>query len=75
MGRRLRLTFSGACYHVINHGNDRRNLFVSDGAVKLFGGCIGGVSTRHRWPVPAHATMRNRFHLTVKTPEPNPATG
>jgi len=28
MARPLRIEFTGACYHVINRGNDRRGLFI-----------------------------------------------
>jgi hypothetical protein len=33
MARKLRLEFSGACYHVINRGNYRRDLLQWRGGV------------------------------------------
>ena len=32
MPRQPRIEFEGACYHVINRGNYRSNIFKSDGA-------------------------------------------
>jgi len=36
MPRKLRLEFPDACYHVINRGNYRRDLFAGKGAAKAF---------------------------------------
>jgi len=34
MARILRLEFPGACYHVINRGNYRADIFKTDGAIR-----------------------------------------
>jgi hypothetical protein len=36
MARKLRIQFPGAIYHVINRGNDRRDLFVSPSETQAF---------------------------------------
>jgi REP element-mobilizing transposase RayT len=36
MARKLRLEYAGACYHVINRGNYRRDLFTGKGAAEAF---------------------------------------
>ena len=46
MARKLRLEFAGACYHVINRGNYRRNVFGSDGAAEAFAMCLGQAVAR-----------------------------
>ncbi len=35
MSRRVRLEYAGACYHVINRGNYRRDLFAGKGAARF----------------------------------------
>ena len=46
MARPLGVEFAGACYHVINRGNDRRNLF-------------GGGGARHRTSASVQQTWSN----------------
>ena len=36
MARTARLEYAGACYHVINRGNYRRDLFSGEGAAAAF---------------------------------------
>jgi putative transposase len=71
MPRKLRLEFAGACYHVINRGNYRRDLFAGKGAAESFQRCLGESAVRFGWRVHAFVIMRNHFHLAVETPEPN----
>lgn len=75
MPRKLRLEWAGACYHVINRGNYRRELFAARGAAESFQGCLGEAVTRFGWRLHAFAIMRNHFHLAVETPEPNLSDG
>ena len=37
MPRKVRLEYAGACYHVINRGNYRRDLFGEKGALDVAG--------------------------------------
>jgi putative transposase len=75
VARKLRLEFSGACYHVINRGNYRRNLFETEGAAACFETCLVEAGAKFRWRVHAFVIMRNHFHLAVETPEPNLSVG
>lgn len=75
MPRKLRLEFAGACYHVINRGNYRRDLFAGKGAAESFERCLGEAADRYGWRVHAFVIMRNHFHLAVETPEPNLSEG
>jgi putative transposase len=63
------------CYHVINRGNYRRNLFHTVGAAASFKRCLMEAGAKFRWRVHAFVIMRNHFHLALETPEPNLSVG
>jgi len=75
MARKFRLEYPGACYHVINRGNYRRDVFAPRGAAEAFERCLGETAGRFDWRVHAFVIMRNHFHLAVETPEPNLSLG
>ena len=75
MARKLRLEYAGACYHVINRGNYRRDLFAAKGAAESFQQCLFEACQRFGWRLHAFVIMRNHFHLALETPEPNLSEG
>jgi putative transposase len=75
MPRKLRLEFPDACYHVINRGNYRRDLFAGKGSAEAFERTLFETCARFGWRLHAFIIMRNHFHLTVETPEPNLSDG
>ncbi|MSU50035.1 MAG: transposase [Opitutus sp.] len=75
MARKIRLEYAGACYHVINRGNNRRDLFARKGAAESFQRCLLKGAARFGWRLHAFVIMRNHFHLAVETPEPNLSLG
>ena len=75
MARPLRIEFPGACYHVINRGNYRRNLFAEKGAAAAFERVLGEAALRFHWRIHAYVVMRNHFHLAVEVDEPNLSEG
>ncbi len=75
MARKLRLEYAGACYHVINRGNYRRDLFAAAGAAESFQACLAEAAASFGWRVHAFVIMRNHYHLAVETPEPNLSLG
>ena len=75
MARKLRLEYAGACYHVINRGNYRHDVFGTAGAAEAFEVCLGEAAERYGWQVHAYVVMRNHFHLAIETPEPNLSAG
>jgi REP element-mobilizing transposase RayT len=75
MARKLRVEFAGACYHVINRGNYRSDLFAGRGAASSFQQCLFEACVRFSWRLHAFIIMRNHFHLAVETPEPNLSLG
>jgi len=75
MARPLRIEYQGGCYHVINRGNYRRNLFYEQGAAASFETTLGQASERFGWEIHAYVIMRNHFHLAVRLGEPNLSEG
>lgn len=75
MARPWRIEFAGACYHVINRGNYRRNLFGGKGAAEAFERTLGEAAVRFGWRIHAYVVMSNHFHLAVELTEPNLSTG
>ena len=71
MPRTIRVEYAGACYHVINRGNYRRNVFQEAGAAEAFVRTLGEAALRFGWRVHAYVVMRNHFHLAVELTEPN----
>jgi putative transposase len=75
MARKLRLEWEGACYHVINRGNYRRDLFREEDAAEAFERTLLEAADKFGWRLHAFVIMRNHFHLAVETPEPNLSEG
>ena len=74
MPRPLRVEFAGACYHVINRGNYRRELFGGGGA-EAFERVLAETAERFAWRVHAYVVMSNHFHLALEITEPNLSEG
>jgi putative transposase len=75
MPRPWRVEFAGACYHVINRGNYRRNLFTGKGAAEAFERTLDEAAVRFGWRVHAYVVLSNHFHLAVELTEPNLSHG
>ena len=75
MPRTARLEYAGACYHVINRGNYRSDIFKTDGARAAFERTLFEACERSGWRLHAYVIMRNHFHLALETPEPNLSEG
>lgn len=75
MARTFRIEFRGACYHVINRGNYKRNLFGDSAASEAFERTLAETAQRFGWKIHAYVVMRNHFHLAVEISEPNLSEG
>jgi REP element-mobilizing transposase RayT len=75
MARRLRLEFPGACYHVINRGNYRTDIFSAEDTKIAFEECLFEACTKWNWLLHAFIVMRNHFHLAMGTPKANLVLG
>src|SRR6187549_4194464 len=75
MARKLRLEFPGACYHVINRGNYRADIFSSEKTKAAFEACLFEACEKSGWLLHAFVIMRNHYHLVIETPLGNIVTG
>jgi putative transposase len=75
MARKLRLEYAGACYHVINRGNYRRDLFELPGSAAAFERVLFECCGRFGWLLHAFVIMRNHFHLAVEISKPDLSEG
>ena len=75
MGRRPRIEYAGAVYHVMSRGNRREPIFRSDEDYGLFLDTLGEACDRCGWWVHAFALMGNHYHLLIETPEANLVDG
>jgi putative transposase len=75
MARKPRIEFEGACYHVINRGNYRSDVFATDKTKAAFEKCLFEACELKGWRLHAYAIMRNHFHLALETPKANLVVG
>ena len=75
MARKLRLEFPGACYHVINRGNYRADIFATERARVAFEACLFEACAKSSWRLHAYVLMSNHYHLALEAPEGNLVTG
>jgi REP element-mobilizing transposase RayT len=75
MPRGPRIQFPHACYHVINRGNYRRDVFARARKKLAFERCLFAACERMGWVLYAYVIMRNHFHLALCTPRGNLARG
>lgn len=71
MARPLRIEYAGAFYHVIQRGNERKEIFKSDQDREKFLKYIEIVSQRYNVKIHTYCIMDNHFHLILETIEPN----
>lgn len=66
MGRRPRIHFRGACYHLIVRGNNKQRLFFSIADRKLFLELIGQGVRRFRHRIHGYCLMSNHAHFAIQ---------
>src|SRR3954451_10200613 len=69
MPRTARASVGGVCYHVINRGNNRAEVFRKDGDYDPFLKAIGHACVETPMPVFAYCLMPSHFHLVVRPKE------
>ena len=67
MPRTARASVGGMCYHVINRGNGRADVFHKDGDFQAFVDLIGLSCQRLPLEVFGYCLMSNHFHLVVRS--------
>ncbi len=75
MGRKLRIEYPGAVYHVMNRGDRRETIFHDDPDRELFLATLTEACAKAHWQVHAYCLMGNHFHLVVETPQGNLVAG
>lgn len=75
MPRARRLDYSGAIWHLISRGNDRREIYRDDDDRYKFMTLLADVVIQHRWRLYAYVLMPNHYHLLAETPDPTLSAG
>ena len=65
MARPLRIEYEGACYHVMNRGNQRCTVFHSDSHYELFLAGLGHFALQIGIRVHSYCLMPNYFHVLL----------
>lgn len=68
MGRRPRIGFDGAIYHVMSRGNRREPIFLDDDDNQIFLDTLKEACARTGWRIHAFVLMGNHYHLLIETP-------
>lgn len=69
MGRRPRLHYPGAFYHVISRGNRRQKIFQSQGDFRQFESLLREIREQTGFTLYAYVLMPNHFHLLMQVAE------
>lgn len=75
MGRKARVEYAGARYHLMCRGNRRETIFEDEKDCELFVETLSAVCARTGWQVCAYVLMPNHYHMVVETPEANLVAG
>jgi REP element-mobilizing transposase RayT len=71
MARPLRIELGGGYYHVMNRGNNRQDIFLSDKDRKAFMEALADSCEIYQVHLIAYVLMTNHFHLLVHTTRAN----
>lgn len=71
MARPLRIQYCDAYYHVMNRGNRREDIFITDQDRKVFLDALADSCDTFQVKLISYVMMSNHFHLLVQTPQAN----
>jgi putative transposase len=71
MARPLRVEYPGAYYHIMNRGNRREDIFISNYDREKFLAYLAIITERFSINVHTYCLMNNHYHLLIETSEPN----
>ena len=71
VARPLRIEYAGACYHVMNRGNQRARVFHSPRQYRLFLEKLERFALQFDVRVHSYCLMPNHFHVVLTTRRPN----
>lgn len=75
MARKPRLEQEGGCYHLINRGNYRQDVFTHPRTRRAFLKCVDETHRKTGWRSFGVAVMINHYHLATQTPQPTLVAG
>jgi len=71
MGRPLRIQYPGASYHITSRGNEKREIFRSNGDREKFLSYLQSAHERYGGIIHVYCLMNNHYHLLLETPRGN----
>ncbi len=71
MGRKKRIWYEGAIYHIFNRGNNKQNIFRDAKDRTFFLGKLNNSIEEHRIKIHAYCLMPNHYHLLLETSDVN----
>ena len=71
MARAWRIEYEGAFYHVLSRGNEKQDVFITDGDRNLFLATVAEMGERFEIDVFAYLLMDNHYHLLFRTNRAN----
>ena len=71
MARPLRIEYPGAFYHIIQRGNERKDIFISPQDRTKFYEYLSILHTRYKVSIHTYCLMDNHYHLILETKQPN----
>ncbi len=71
MPRPLRIEYEDACYHVMNRGRARAEIYHDEKYYRLFLNTLAEAHKRFAIQIQCYCLMSNHYHLMIKTPEGN----
>ncbi len=71
MARSARIQYVGAFYHVMNRGNERKNIFLDNQDRNKFYEILGAVEEKYGIMIYAFVLMNNHYHILLETPFSN----
>ncbi len=71
MARPLRIQYPGAYYHVMNRGNRREDIFVTEQDREVFLDALADSCETYHIKLISYVLMSNHFHLLVQTQQAN----
>ncbi|MDP3788793.1 MAG: transposase [Candidatus Omnitrophota bacterium] len=74
MARPLRIEYPGAFYHVIQRGNEKKNIFLSEQDRLKFYEYLAILHIRYKVNIHTYCLMRNHYHLIMETENANLAS-
>jgi putative transposase len=75
MSKKPRPQIEHGLYHITCRGNARQAIHLTDMDRELFVGLLAKAVERCGWELYSYCLMNNHYHLLVRTPEANIATG